>query len=305
VANGELADDLPVCEHKTYSAAEWSPSPEIPRTQCYDQKAYITEQTEFTNLNASFIVPPLPRTAVGQTVYLWPGFKATAPVIGRPVLQPVLQYGQTGGARWQLQSWAVGIPSGSTTAPAIDVREGDHLTTYMQLDGNTWTIYGRNDRTGQESKLRISKQTAGSQKYTSALFVSENVMARNHCDYYPTNTGVEFTDITVNGNPGGVHWQSAYDCGTPDCQQVVYSSDDGTSVRLTWNGADPPSPSPSPTPSPTPSPVPTPSPGCVDSDSASDCSYWKGQGYCSSSSQYHDYMKENCCHTCGFGEVQV
>lgn len=60
-----------------------------------------------------------------------------------------------------------------------------------------------------------------------------------------------------------------------------------------------PTPSPSPTPTPTPSPAPTP--GCVDVDSASDCSYWQGQGYCSSSSTYYDYMKQNCCHTCGFG----
>merc|ERR1712072_954495 len=122
VPNGELADAMPECLHPMYSADEWSPNGEMPRTQCYDQKAYITESSEFTELNASFVVPPLPSTGVGQTVYLWPGFKATAPIIGRPVLQPVLQYGQTGGARWQLQSWAVGIPSGSTTAPAIDVR---------------------------------------------------------------------------------------------------------------------------------------------------------------------------------------
>lgn len=61
----------------------------------------------------------------------------------------------------------------------------------------------------------------------------------------------------------------------------------------------PPGPGPSPTPSPTPSPSPTP--GCVDVDAASDCSYWKGQGYCSSSSTYYSYMRQNCCHTCGFG----
>jgi len=56
----------------------------------------------------------------------------------------------------------------------------------------------------------------------------------------------------------------------------------------------------SPTPSPTPTPTPSPTPGCVDKDSASDCSYWKGQGYCESSSDYYDYMKQNCCNTCGF-----
>jgi len=62
---------------------------------------------------------------------------------------------------------------------------------------------------------------------------------------------------------------------------------------------------PHPTPTPTPSPSPSPTPGCVDTDSASDCSYWSNQGYCTSSSQYYSYMQAHCCNTCGFGEVQV
>jgi len=63
--------------------------------------------------------------------------------------------------------------------------------------------------------------------------------------------------------------------------------------------------SPVPTPGPTPSPTPSPTPGCVDTDAASDCSYWTGAGYCSSSSEYFPYMQEHCCHSCGFGSIQV
>jgi len=237
VPSGELAD-VQECPHPTYSVDEWSPNGEPePNTQCYDQKAYITSSSEFTELNATFVVPPLPTRGVGQTVYLWPGFKATEPIIGRPVLQPVLQYGQVGGATWELQSWAVGIPSGSITAPAIPVSPGDSLTTYMQLNGDTWTVYGRNDNTGQESDLRISKRHAGSQLYTNAVFVSENVMSRYHCDYYPANQGVEFTAVTANGQAPG-QWQVGYDCGSPDCGQKVIQNSDGTSVQLTWNPTD-------------------------------------------------------------------
>jgi len=58
---------------------------------------------------------------------------------------------------------------------------------------------------------------------------------------------------------------------------------------------------PTPSPTPTPTPTPSPTPGCVDVGSASDCSWWKGQGYCDSSSDYYQYMVDNCCHTCGFG----
>merc|ERR1711881_820279 len=82
----------------------------------------------------------------------------------------------------------------------------------------------------------------------------------------------------------------------------------GTACLLQYSPVTPKlssGPTPTPTPTPSPTPTPTPTPGCVDSDSASDCSYWKSEGYCSSSSQYYDYMHQNCCHTCGFGEVQV
>ena len=237
VPNGELVD-VPDCPHPTYPANEWSPNGTPLPDQCYDQKAYITSSSEFTELNATFVVPPLPTTGVHQTVYLWPGFKATEPIIGRPVLQPVLQYGQSYfSQKWQLQSWAVGIPSGSTTAPAIDVSPGDSLTTYMQLNGDTWTIYGRNDATGQESNLKISKKHAGSQLYTNAVFVSENIMARNHCDYYPANQGIEFTSVSANGKAPG-KWEEGYDCGDPDCGQKVIQNSDGTSVQLTWNPSD-------------------------------------------------------------------
>jgi len=60
----------------------------------------------------------------------------------------------------------------------------------------------------------------------------------------------------------------------------------------------PPSPTPpSPTtptpPSPTP---PSPPSGCTDLNDS--CGYWAGQGYCSSSSEYYEYMQENCCASC-------
>jgi len=240
--NGEMLDP-PECPHPTYDAAEWEPndakdtmlySPS-PQVQCYDQKAYVTAETEFTQMNASFVVPPLPARNVGQTVFLWPGFKATAPIIGRPVLQPVLQ--DYGSGRWQLQSWGVGIPAGTMTGPKIDVSPGDLITSYMILEGNTWTIYGKNTRTGEESILKLSKtQACRGCKYTSALFVSENVMARNHCDYYPANQGIEFTGVVVNSKPDhNTQWVEKYDCGTPDCGQKVKASADGTSVQLTWN----------------------------------------------------------------------
>jgi len=241
VPNGQLVD-APVCPHQTYSAKNFAPDEEgvmkakleSPQVQCYDQKAYSTASEEFTSLNASFTVPPLPTTNVGQTVFLWPGFKASEPVIRYPVLQPVLQ--DYGSGRWQVQSWGVGIPSGAMTGPRIDASPGDLITTYMNVVGDVWTVYAKNTRTGSETSLRLSRTQAGSQKYTNAVFVSENVMDRYHCDYYPANQGITFTDIVVNGNPDhGTQWQEGYDCGSPDCGQKVKQSDNGKTVQLTWN----------------------------------------------------------------------
>ena len=56
-----------------------------------------------------WVVPPLPKAhsyGRSQVVYFWPGFKASAPEMGYPVLQPVLQFGQHG-SHWELQSWFV------------------------------------------------------------------------------------------------------------------------------------------------------------------------------------------------------
>lgn len=78
----------------------------------------------------------------------------------------------------------------------------------------------------------------------------------------------------------------------------------GTACLLQYSPVTP-TLSTGPTPTPAPTPTPSPTPGCVDQDSASDCGYWKGQGYCGSSSQYYSYMQQHCCHTCGFGMVQV
>jgi hypothetical protein len=234
VANGEVID-VPDCPYPTYPADEWAPNGADPEVQCYSEKAYSTASSEFTQLNASFVVPPLPKHVVGQTVFLWPGFKAKSPTIGKPVLQPVLQ--SYGGNKWQLQSWGVGIPAGTMTGPKIDVSPGDLITSYMELVGDTWTIYGRNTRTGRESVLRLSKkQACNGCLYTNAVFVNENVMSRNHCDYYPANNGIEFTDIVVNGKiEHNTQWNTGYDCGSPDCGQKTIPSSDGKSVKLTWN----------------------------------------------------------------------
>ena len=154
VENGARVDGVAFSE-------DCSP-PSVSRTeQIYAMNTAAQKPSYWSNFTADWVVPALPSKASGQVVYFWPGFKADEPVMGYPVLQPVLQYGQSG-AHWELQSWFV--HGGAVTAPAIRVAPGDRLTSYMSFDAESddWTVYGKDLDTGKESKLTISKRARGS-----------------------------------------------------------------------------------------------------------------------------------------------
>ena len=77
---------------------------DAPAVQIYAADAHLKSAAPLTSLTADWVVPPLPKSHPifgSQVVYFWPGFKATAPEMGYPVLQPVLQYGEHG------RSWAL------------------------------------------------------------------------------------------------------------------------------------------------------------------------------------------------------
>ena len=71
--------------------------------QIYAQDTHAQNSALWTNFTANWIVPELPASADGQVDYHWPGYKSQQPEMGYPVLQPVLQYGQSYPARWQVR----------------------------------------------------------------------------------------------------------------------------------------------------------------------------------------------------------
>lgn len=192
---------------------------------------------EFTQMNASWKVPKLPPKFANQVVYFWPGFKSTAPEKGLPVLQPVLQYGQTHRAEWHLQSWYVDgnnrpFPV-AITGPSIAVSPGDSITSYMSYDQTTseWTVYAQAS-TGQNSTLRVSHKKAGNTNYEYAMLVMETIMsAENYCSLYPADNGVEFTGATVND---GQHPKWTTRVQKNDCGQKVLADAGGDDVKMTW-----------------------------------------------------------------------
>jgi len=178
-----------------------------------------------TQMNTTFVVPALPQARSSATVYLWPGFKGEKPVIGYPVLQPVLEWH---GSDWILRSWLVGVGSAVNTRP-INVKPGDKIPTYMLLANSEWVVYGLDLRTSQTAILKVTRQRAGGD-YNWAVQVMETIVPAGDCRYYPNSGGIKFTGITVNGNSNPIKM----DCAVHDhtCNQGCTS--DAGSVTFTW-----------------------------------------------------------------------
>ena len=232
-----LDDDLATatkCQHPINVTA--------PELQIY--AADVHQEAEgaagFTSFTADFTVPPSPKSYHGQTVYFWPGFKSKQPEMGYPVLQPVLQFGEgIDNPKWQLQSWFVDANSmwyPVHTAPAIDVHPGDEITTFMKLDGDTWTVCGKDKTTGQNSTLTISKRRAGRCDYQWAMLVNENINVNTNCDLMPaTSAGVTFTNVKLDHQG---HWTTRANCkGNAACDCGNSAAVHGTAgdVTLGWH----------------------------------------------------------------------
>lgn len=220
-----------------------------PKVQIYASDVHMQSDEPLTSFTADWVVPPLPRVNRGQVVYFWPGFKSQQPEMGLPVLQPVLQYGQSsipfiGKGKWQLQSWFVDGNDSKfpvVTAPAITVSPGDKITSFMSQsdDGTTWTVSGTDLTTGQDSTLQVSYTKAGSTDYDYAMLVNENIDVNSNCQRMPDDTDLPgvltFTNVTVNGK--APQWTQRANCaGNPkcDCANDVEVSDKGD-VSLKWS----------------------------------------------------------------------
>lgn len=197
-----------------------------PNRQFYPIQAnYSPDNGVVTQMNTTFVVPALPRAHGSATVYLWPGFKGEKPVIGYPVLQPVLEWH---GSNWILRSWLVGVGSAVNTRP-INVSPGDSLPTYMLLKNSEWVVYGLDSKTRETAILKVTQQRAG-KDYNWAVQVLETIVPSGDCSYYPNSGGIKFTGITVNGQSTPIKMTCAVHDST--CNQGC-TSGAGT-VSFTW-----------------------------------------------------------------------
>jgi len=209
-----------------------------PQIQIYAADAHWQSQEPITSVTANWEVPQLPKSIGRQVVYFWPGLKSKQPEMGYPVLQPVLQFGESS-TRWELQSWFVDARSffyPVVRAPAILVNPGDKITSSMQLsaDGKTWTIAGIDMTTGQDSTLRISHRRAGGCDYNYAMLVNENINVDSHCELMPANSSITFSNVSVNSKKP--EWTLRANCANDtrcDCGNKA-SVDTKGDVILSW-----------------------------------------------------------------------
>eukprot|EP01060_Flectonema_neradi_P038769 TRINITY_DN8251_c0_g1_i1.p1 TRINITY_DN8251_c0_g1~~TRINITY_DN8251_c0_g1_i1.p1 ORF type:complete len:265 (+),score=60.53 TRINITY_DN8251_c0_g1_i1:55-849(+) len=182
------------------------PKDKEPLVQHYAMNVNVGGASEvMTQMNTSYTVPQIPEKYDGQVIYFWPGFKNSRPVMGEPVLQPVLQFGQQGQKTWEFQSWFVDGDRGiAVTGKAIDVKPGDFLTSFMHYDESSkvWTVYSKDTATGLASDLRITREKTTNVDFNYAMLVMETIIYRNPpCAYYPKDSNVTFSNVIVNNKP--------------------------------------------------------------------------------------------------------
>eukprot|EP01064_Diplonema_japonicum_P009492 TRINITY_DN16991_c0_g1_i1.p1 TRINITY_DN16991_c0_g1~~TRINITY_DN16991_c0_g1_i1.p1 ORF type:complete len:260 (+),score=52.58 TRINITY_DN16991_c0_g1_i1:58-837(+) len=201
-----------------------------PEVQTYAMSVNTDGKEIMQQMNTTWNVPKIPTSGRGQVVYFWPGFKSTQPKMGLPVLQPVLQYGQHG-EFWQLQSWFVdGNIGRAVTGPAIDVKFGDVITSFMVYNENTkmWTVSGTNSRTKETSVLHITREKTTNVDFHYAMLVLETIMPNGECLLYPSSNNVTFSNLIVNNKPA-VWSDQVYT--EHDCHQNITV---GKDVTFAW-----------------------------------------------------------------------
>ena len=98
---------------------------------------FNTTGSPITSFRTAWRVPPLPAKQAAQLIYLFNGLE---PADGPLILQPVLQWGDSGadedgvqrtGPFWTVASWSVGVDAHHT--PHVRVNPGDLLVGVMRL----------------------------------------------------------------------------------------------------------------------------------------------------------------------------
>jgi len=183
-----------------------------------------------SKLATSWVVPPAPSSADQQLIYLFNGLQNPA---GNEILQPVLQWGESGaggGHFWSIASWHADSNGHAFCTPSVCVNPGDTLigvitllATYADgthnyrcefsgLPDTTLMALGVPELTAAEQTLEVYGLTASSQYPTCPFTAMSNIAVQINGSAVPLNWNPgtmnspqfgERTAVVSNANPGG------------------------------------------------------------------------------------------------------
>jgi hypothetical protein len=191
----------PVCNYAHYTASGAVIFPdsravnktELPTINGWLESVNTTTTTSYGAIEAGWIVPPLPKVDVGQTLFFFPGFEDIDDV--QSIVQPVLQWYAPG--PWAMASWNCCMQGTTWESTPINVSPGDTvlggIVPNCKPGGNycaTWDVVSEDRNTGQ--KTTLAKTPAAGQTWNWAFGAVTEDYSVQTCDDFPANTQVTF-----------------------------------------------------------------------------------------------------------------
>jgi len=155
---------------------------------------------EITNFHVTWTVPNNPRTASGQTIFLFP---SVTPTNGSAIAQPVLQWGSSaagGGNYWALGNWILVGESTVYKSPLVSTAPGHTINGAMTRGNGTatnWTVGFVDVSAGSGAHNNNWNSGVSSWRAIQGGVFEVWGVASNQCNRLPNSTGTVFTHVTV------------------------------------------------------------------------------------------------------------
>lgn len=152
----------------------------------------VTTTSSYNEIEAGWIVPPLPKVDTGQTLFFFPGMEDYSDV--QSIVQPVLQWYAPG--PWAMASWNCCMNGTTWESNPINVSPGDTVGGAIVPNcppGNycsTWNVISEDLSTKQ--KTTLAKTPANGQVWNWAFGAVTEDYSVSSCDDFPANTSVTF-----------------------------------------------------------------------------------------------------------------
>jgi len=183
----------------------------------YDQGS----QPSITSYNGTWTVPPMPKDAGAQTLFLFTGLQDNfglnrdIPSVVN-IIQPVLQFGPSeagGGQYWAMASWYVDSVGNAYYSTLTRTSSGNVIqgNMYMNPTNGVWAISTIDMTGGHSTQLNIAPNTT-----EPWAFVTLEVYTVSNCAEYPTGS-VPFTNL-VFAPPQTPSWNVQV---SPGCDENV------------------------------------------------------------------------------------